>query len=167
MKFLVLDEDIAIPISLNDRNWDGSDQDWFFIDSGVWYIKRGTIWDGATAVPDGRESPTKPGYPLLWLASLIHDLGYMFMCCDDFPYTRKEIDDIFMRLMKAVNFPLRQVYYLGVRIFGGVWERIFAAYRDIMKKERQLPGHLEADYEATEIQIFVHSLAVPSPYHET
>ena len=167
MKFLVLDEDIAIPISLNDRNWDGSDQDWFFIDSGVWYIKRGTIWDGATAVPDGGDSPTKPGYPLLWLASLIHDLGYMFMCEHDFPYTRKEIDKIFDQLMQKANFRFHDIYYLGVRWFGGIWERIFATYRRIMKKERQLPGHIGEDYHSTEVDVSIKRLSIVSPYHET
>lgn len=152
MEFLVLDEDIAVPLG-EDQSWDSADQDHFFIDNGVWCVSQGTIWDGATAVPDGSEHPDKPGYPALWLASLIHDLGYMYMDREDFPYTRREIDDLFIQLMKQVDFPFALIYYIGVRWFGGIWNTIFKTYRRVFNRERQLPAHL-SDYTDTEMSIY-------------
>ena len=158
-EFLVLDVDTATDIGPKDRSWDSVDQNWFFINSGVWFIYKGTIWDGATAVPDGREDPNKEGYPILWLATLIHDLGYMFMHDPDFPYSRREIDDMFRDLMEQAGFKFTVVYYLGVRWFGGVWDDIFNTYRRVFNKERQLPAHiseygleLSEDYNSEEVE---------------
>ena len=153
MQFIVLDESIAVDLGPDDRNWDSSDQDWFYINNGVWYVNAGVIWDGATAVPDGGSHPDKPGYPLIWLATLIHDLGYMFMIEEDFPYTRKEIDKLFKRLMDEAGFSLSLIYFLGVRHFGGIWNFIFNIYRTIWHKERQLPAHLD-EYTLTEISVY-------------
>jgi len=151
--FPVLDENIAIYIGDAIKNWDGGDQDWFYIHNGWWFIKKGTIWDGATIVSDGPEDPKKPGYPITWLATLIHDLGYMFMLEDDFPYTRKQLDKIFYDFMEKVNFKYSKLYYKGVRIFGGVWNAIIECYRKTFNMKRQMPSHL-SEYERTEISVY-------------
>jgi hypothetical protein len=148
--FLVLDQDIAVYIGPSGTNWDAGDQDWFYINDGYWIVQAGTIWDGATAVWDGGEHPNKPGFPLLWCSSLIHDLGYVFMLEDGFPYTKKEIDKIFMRLMEAEGFKFSLIYYYGVRIFGGIWNTLADCYRNSFNKERQLPAHL-GEYEIIDI----------------
>ena len=123
-------------------NWDSADKDWFFIDDGVWYIAKGVAWDGASGVPDGDEDPNKPGYPALWLASLIHDLGYMFMDEDDFPYSRFEIDQAFEYFMLEAGFKYTRVYFLAVRLFGGIWHTLYNAYRCITKQPRQYPTYV-------------------------
>lgn len=148
--FLVLDHTVALDLDSPSKSWDGSDQDWFYIDSGVWVMRQGIIWDGATAVWDGAPDPANPHLPALWLSSLVHDLGYMFMDEEDFPYTRREIDVLFNQLMKRADFPLRIPYYLGVRWFGGIWNSIFDVYRRVFRRQRELPAHL-SDYLETEI----------------
>jgi len=150
--FLVLDENLAIPVGKKIVSWSDSTQDWFFIEDGVWFISLDTIWDGATGVPDGKEDPNKPGYPVLWKASLIHDLGYMFMEHEDFPYSRKEIDAIFLELMKDADFRCAFLYYLGVRSFGGAWNQLSMWYRVVLNTERQLPSHLSV-YTRSEILV--------------
>ena len=149
---LILDEDLAIPINDESVNWDSGYQSWFFISEGVWYIQAGTMWDGATAVPDGKEDPDKPGYPILWLASLIHDLGYMGLDDDSFPLSRNEIDRLFRRFMKQSNFKYRKIYYFGVRYFGYIWNTVSMWYRKTFKIERSLPAHI-SDYSDNEHMI--------------
>jgi hypothetical protein len=151
--FLVLNEDIAVDIGPESKNWDSGYQDWFYIQNGFWFISHNTIWDGATLVPDGPEDPNKKGYPILWLASLIHDLGYMsYMDDEGFPYSRKEIDKIFKRLMKEANFKPYSIYYRGVRWFGGVWNSAFSWYRKTFNKPRTLPNNLY-EYTPKELSI--------------
>lgn len=144
-ELLILDESIAVPVGPPGVYWDDATVDWFFISDGIWFVEQGTIWDGASAVPDGGESSEKPGYPVTWKASLLHDLGYMFMTTPDFPYTRKEVDDIFYRLLKEADFHFDWLYYAGVRVFGGVWNSLFNWYRDTFNVSRQYPAHV-TDY---------------------
>ena len=138
---LILDENIALPMSDSDVCWYSSTQDWFFIENGIWVMSQGIIWDGATGVPDGDEDPNKPGYPKLWLASLVHDLGLAFLE-EELPHTKKEIDKMFLVLMKRAGFKWRWVYYIGVRTFGTIWSHIFDFIQDKFHLERKLPSHI-------------------------
>lgn len=88
---------------------------------GVWHIKKGFFWDGTTWVPDGPEDINKPGYPITWKASLIHDVGYISLRQKTFykQYSRKEIDIYFQELLEEVGYNIK-LYYNGVRLFGGI-----------------------------------------------
>ena len=152
-EFLVLDEDLAIEIGTSDKSWDSGEQDWYFIDRGTWFIKKSTIWDGATLAPDGRDDPEKPGFPILWLRSLLHDLGYYWNSeTDDFPYTRKELDVIFKLYMNKSGFKYSYIYYKAVRWFGGIASKFSHWRRTIFPNIPYLPAHL-SDYTQDEIEI--------------
>ncbi len=156
--FLVLDQDIAVTIGPENQSWDSGFQDWFFIHNGVWFVRENTIWNGATLVSDGPEDPNKKGYPILWKATLIHDLGYMaYIEEEDFPYSRKDIDKIFKRLMKEVDFKYYSIYYRGVRWFGGFWTSLISWYRKKFDKPRTLPNNL-CEYEQSEISTYTSGL---------
>ena len=140
---LVLDEDLAIDIGPKGRNWDSEDQEWFYIDDGIWFISQGVLWDGATLAPDGKPDPNKPHYPILWLPSLLHDLGYMALTdYDDFPYSRKEVDKIFLLYMDKSGFKFKRFYYRMVRWFGGVFSDLGIWYRKTFNKRRLYPTHI-------------------------
>ena len=90
---------------------------------------KGYAWDGCTpkiclcdvlfGIPDGVvDSRTKK--PKTYYASLIHDALYQFLP-DDVPLTRKQADGCFLRLMDDTGFAPRYLYFLAVRIFGGLF----------------------------------------------
>ena len=56
-------------------------------------------------------------------ASLIHDALYQFMDKPAMPYSRKQMDRLFLALLKEEKFSLRYVYYAGLRLFGGLYTR--------------------------------------------
>lgn len=151
-KALILDEDIVIQLSDNSISWDASDQDWFYIQDGMWILEKGIIWDGATGVPDGDEDPKKPGFPVTWLASLCHDVGLAYLD-DDFPHTKKEIDKIFYKLLRQANFKYAWVYYAGVRTFGSIWSSMFDWLQDTFNLERKYPAHVD-DYTGMRAVVF-------------
>lgn len=89
-------------------------------------------WDGCTpkfcfldvllGIPDGAVhsgSGEHAGRPKAYHASLVHDVLYQFLK-SNLPYSRKDADRFFLELMKETGFKLRWVYYIAVRIFGGV-----------------------------------------------
>ena len=142
-KFYILDEDLAIPLGNKNVSWDSSSQDWFYISEGVWFMQAGIIWDGATFVPDGKESETKKGYPEIWLATLIHDLGRYSLEEGDFPYTGSEIHCFFYEQMKAVKSPLALPYFIGVKLFGGIWESAYRRFLALTGTKRRFPSHVD------------------------
>lgn len=154
--FLVLDSDVAVDIGPKNFNWDSGDQEWFYIQDGVWYIAKGTIWDGATLAPDGLEDPLHPSYPILWFPTLLHDLGYMALTdYDDFPYTRRQVDKLFLKYMTQVDFKYRKFYYRAVRWFGGVFSELGIWYRKIFNKQRNMPTHLSECDARFDLQRFL------------
>lgn len=144
-KFYVLDENLALLLTPKETTWHSNEQDWFFIEDGIWFIEEGVVWDGATGAPDGRSDPEKPHYPITWLASLIHDLGVMFIE-EDFPLTRKQVDKIFYRELKKVEFKYSKLYYAGVRILGPIWSVIFKIISNTFNINRVLPDHIDNLY---------------------
>jgi len=144
-KYLILDEDIAVDIGPSDKNWSSEKYPWFYIEDGIWHIQKNTIWDGATLAYDGPESEDKPGYPILWLSTLIHDVGCMGIYdTEDFPYTRRQVDRIFRRQMKEVGFELYNIYYRAVRHIGTFFSEVISWYRKTFKVKRRLPNHLDS-----------------------
>ena len=76
-------------------------------------ITKGYSWDGATLAPDFKE---------LYYPTLVHDALYQFL--PNTPFSRKEIDDLFLRQMQEENFKLAKVYYRAVRLFGGIFVKL-------------------------------------------
>lgn len=92
-------------------------------------VLKGYAWDGCTpkiclldivlGVPDGVvDSDTKK--PKTYYASLIHDALYQFLK-DGVPYSRYQADLFFLNLMAETRFRWRHVYFIAVRIFGGLF----------------------------------------------
>ena len=108
-------------------------------DGAITVTKRYT-WDGCTpkfclldvllGIPDGAvySGPGEhTGKPKTYHASLIHDALYQFLN-KDLPYNRKDADLFFLRLMQETGFKLSGVYYIAVRIFGGLANRLSVTY---------------------------------------
>ena len=90
-------------------------------------IREGYSWDGATAVPDCG----------LFLETLNHDTDCQFLHTEHFPFSKREIDDAFLDLMKLSSNPrlLSLLYWQGVRKFGwmfrsenGEWSKILTTH---------------------------------------
>lgn len=85
-------------------------------------VYRGFSWDGASpkikflrwviGTPDGKKNQ-------MYIPTLIHDVLYINLKKQ--PFSRKTIDLIFLELMGKEKWKLRYIYYLIVRIFGGVY----------------------------------------------
>jgi len=94
--------------------------------SGAITVTQGYAWDGCSpkvcifdillGTPDGVvDSTTK--LPKTYYASLVHDALYQFLL-DGLPFTRRQADGCFLRLMGQTGFALRYVYWAAVRTFG-------------------------------------------------
>ena len=94
-------------------------------------VTRGYAWDGCTpkicifdiliGVPDGVVH-ARTGRPKTYYASLIHDALYQFLP-DGVPLKRHHVDDFFLRLMRESDFGPRWIYWLAVRLLGGLFRR--------------------------------------------
>jgi len=119
------------------------DRDWAFQDTkghtrllittdGVITVIKGYAWDGATpktcafdlvlGTPDGVVF-LGTGKPKTYYASLVHDALYQFLPADS-PLTRAQADRCFLLLMEEHKFSLRRLYWIAVRLFGGLSCRI-------------------------------------------
>lgn len=87
----------------------------------------GYAWDGCTpkfvlldlifGTPDGKlDYGTEK--PITYFASMTHDLLYQFK--RDLPLSRKDCDTLFYLILKDAGFTFGLVYYIFVRLFGGV-----------------------------------------------
>src|SRR3989441_12713724 len=85
-----------------------------------------SAWDGCTpkfCIPDillgtpDRLVDSKTTQPKTYYASLVHDALYQFLL-DGLPFTRRQADGCFLRLMGQTGFAPRYVYWAAVRIFG-------------------------------------------------
>jgi len=65
--------------------------------------------------------------PQTYFASMVHDALYQYFY--ELPYTRKQMDDTFHEMLKASGFKHAGLYYLGVRLFGGVSKWIGRTFR--------------------------------------
>lgn len=92
------------------------------------------IFDVLLGTPDGVvDSTTK--LPKTYYASLIHDALYQFLL-DGLPFTRREADRCFLRLMGQTGFAPRYLYWAAVRTFG--W--LFVAQHRYKRKNRGTVG---------------------------
>lgn len=88
---------------------------WVFItQNGILEILKGYAWDGATFAPD---------FPEIYEATLVHDALYQFLE-KGMPLSRKQIDDIFLKMMEKQNFKYAKIYYRAVRLFGGIFVKL-------------------------------------------
>lgn len=103
---------------------------------GTITIEPGYAWDGCSpkwrlgpylwGTPDGAPNPDT-GYPYTYFASCIHDALCQWEDDKNMPYTREQIDQIFLARMQADSFPLALVYYRAVRIYSrltGFWRSL-------------------------------------------
>jgi hypothetical protein len=113
--------------------------------SGTITVTQGYAWDGCSpkicifdillGTPDGVvDSTTKR--PKTYYASLVHDALYQFLL-DGLPFTRRQVDGCFLRLMGQTRFAPRYVYWAAVRIFG--W--LFVAQHRFKRKNRGTMEH--------------------------
>ena len=94
-------------------------------------VKQGYAWDGCTpklcffdilfGTPDGVVH-RKSGKTKTYYASLVHDAFYQFL--SEIPriaqISRRDADDFFYRIMEEYEFAPRWIYWLAVRLFGGI-----------------------------------------------
>lgn len=88
--------------------WDGCSPKWKIF--GKW---RGTY--------DGR---IRKGLPKTYFASLVHDVLYQNLEHKNNPFTRKDIDKIFLHLLRVNDFRASYLYYGAVRCFGGIYHKL-------------------------------------------
>lgn len=92
-------------------------------------VTQGYAWDGCSpkvcildiviGTPDGViDSRTKQ--PKTYYASLVHDALYQFLR-DGLPCSRRQADACFLALMRATGFVPRGLYWLAVRLLGGLF----------------------------------------------
>lgn len=108
------------------------DSQWLRLDKdGLITIKAnadGYAWDGCTpkfsflglaiiGIPDGHID-IDTMQPKTYYASLVHDAFYQYLT--DVPVSKKEIDKLFFKMLKERFFPLSRLYYIAVRLFGGL-----------------------------------------------
>lgn len=95
---------------------------WLEIEGRVYRVKAGYAWNGCSPRPLGPKAwwLGTPDCGATIKASLAHDAGYQFLDCGEFPFTRAEVDKIFLKVMQANRFPLARVYWAAVRTFGGI-----------------------------------------------
>lgn len=96
-----------------------------------------SVWDIVFGIPDGIPNE-RTKKPKTYYASLFHDALYQFLDAG-LPISRKDADQIFLELMTRDHFAPRQLYFLAVRLFGGVsrlftrWKRSYAGSKVSLK----------------------------------
>ena len=95
---------------------------------GTITVLKGYAWDGCTpklclldilvGTPDGAVYQGT-GRPKTYYASLVHDALYQFLP-EGVPLERSQCDECFLRLMERDRFALRYLYYVVVRLLGGL-----------------------------------------------
>ena len=98
---------------------------------GSFTVKDEYAWNGCTpkfgffdiliGTPDGVVHKDT-GKPKAYYATMIHDALYQFIpfIPEKFKITRKAADRFFLELLERDEFILRWIYWLAVRIFGGL-----------------------------------------------
>jgi hypothetical protein len=79
------------------------------IDNNRIIIKHGFVWNGCSVARDNKDTDRD---------SCVHDALY---CAKDVPLERKTKDKVFYELLKEDGFYASAFYYLGVRLFGGLY----------------------------------------------
>lgn len=110
-------------------------------------VTRGYSWDGCSpkfclfdiliGTPDGVVD-ARTLRPKTYYASLVHDALYQFIRVD-LPFSRRQADRCFLRLMAETGFRLRHLYYLAVCALGWVVWRAKGRIRKTAGTSLRLP----------------------------
>lgn len=112
----------------------GSGKGWWLMinTKGVLVVNERYAWDGCSpkvrvfgkviGVPDGPEGFLSR--PETWRGSLFHDVLCQFQDHPDMPFSREEIDQIFLKLLVLDGFERAELYYRAVRLFGGTYTKL-------------------------------------------
>jgi hypothetical protein len=84
------------------------------------------LWDITIGIPDGIPN-LNTKRPKAYYASLMHDVLYQFLD-NGLPISRESIDKIFLEILERDDFAPRRLYYLAVRLFGGLF-RLFSRWK--------------------------------------
>lgn len=113
--------------------------EWYMLQpEGYLTVKRGYAWDGASVVPDGKPlyilpakfyCETLPGdyVRTTTRGTCWHDCVYQHLeelaahLSLNVSQVRKIADDNFRDIIKQDGFGCPQLYWIGVRLFGGLW----------------------------------------------
>jgi len=130
-----LEKDFSYPTEMTvDKDYDFKDWSgrlWFSIKKdGTITIKKGYAWDGCSikinvfdliwvGTPDGLID-WKTGKALTYYCSMVHDAFYQFLDNPEFPFNRKQADDLFLKMLTEVEFKPRNIYYAAVRSLGWI-----------------------------------------------
>ena len=110
-------------------------KEWLHIsEAGVITVRKNYAWDGCTpklrifdwfyiGTPDGTMTK-KTGKPKTYYASLIHDALYQFIDEVEMPFTRKQMDRMFLQILSVNEYSLAHIYYGGVRVAGGLYRQL-------------------------------------------
>jgi len=106
-------------------------------------VLTGYAWDGCTpkfsffdiviGTPDGVPNQVTKK-PKAYYASLLHDALYQFLDAE-LPLSRAQADRLFLEILTRDRFAPRRIYYVAVRVFGGLsrlftrWKRSYAGKR--------------------------------------
>lgn len=92
-------------------------------------VERGYAWDGCSpkwvfldlivGTPDGAINPNT-GKTKTYYGSLVHDVIYQFLDDPQMIFDRKDADKIFYESLLANKFFWSYIYYVAVRLFGGI-----------------------------------------------
>lgn len=141
---LYLTEDFTYKLHIKPKSaWKSKSGKVEITEDGLIIIRKGYKWDGTSCVPDGQYineelvpvySSSDKGVPITWMASLIHDVLYYHLDEEGFPYERKDCDNIFRVLLEEALFSFSNLYWLGVRLFGGIYRILAKIFRKFKKK---------------------------------
>lgn len=76
------------------------------------------VFDLLVGIPDGVVD-SRTQQPKAYHASLVHDALYQFLL-DGLPFSRRQADACFLALLRETGFAPRHLYWLAVRLFGGL-----------------------------------------------
>jgi hypothetical protein len=89
---------------------------WMMIFDNIITIKKGYAWNGCSPKIWFGIWWGTPDFEKTIFASLVHDILLQFHKTQHFPLKRDQIDHIFKEILKLSKFPLRAIYYFGVRL---------------------------------------------------
>jgi hypothetical protein len=126
----ISEKDVYTPLLYPTQNIAFYDQDGIErmrYENGYRIMRKGYTWNGCSPKSWSkvlRRWIGTPDFKETILASLNHDGDYQFSNTKDFPFARCEVDMMFYKTMKALNFKLASSYYGAVKDFGkSSWQK--------------------------------------------